>query len=163
MLLEVLPPLDWDKAGTETWRDVVRQIGKTGAGKFIGSLFSKDKVKKKEVWDSVFKTIRQSDWWQGDSEYHAPGYQELVSELERRFRNGEFVVAIEVTPPLNANTEKLSKDIDMVKPYARAINFTDSSSARSRMSSIAYSKVAVNHYVEPVFQFAARDTTRSGL
>ena len=34
-LLEILPPLDWDKVGTETWGDVVRQIRKVGTGKFI--------------------------------------------------------------------------------------------------------------------------------
>ena len=30
MLLEVLPPLDWDKVGGETWGDVVRQVQKVG-------------------------------------------------------------------------------------------------------------------------------------
>src|SRR5210317_2209181 len=30
LLLEVLPPLDWDKVGTETWGDVTRSIGKFG-------------------------------------------------------------------------------------------------------------------------------------
>jgi hypothetical protein len=29
-LLEVLPPLDWDKTGGETWADVVRQVRKVG-------------------------------------------------------------------------------------------------------------------------------------
>ena len=85
-LLEILPPLDWDKVGTETWGDVARQIRKVGTGKFIKGILSKDKVKKKEIWDSVFKTIRQPDWWQGDSEYHPPSGSEPVSELERRLR-----------------------------------------------------------------------------
>ena len=85
-----------------------RQIRKVGTGKFIKSIFSKDKVKKTEVWDSVFKTIRQPDWWKGDSDYHpASTMRRPVSELERRLRNGEFVVATEVTPPLGAGTGKL--------------------------------------------------------
>lgn len=163
MLLEVLPPLDWEKTGTETWGDVVRQIRKYGTAKFIRDILSKDKVKISETWDSVFKTIRQPDWWMGDSDYHAPGNRDPVSELERHLRNGEFVVATEVTPPLNANTEKLAKDIELVKPYVSAINFTDSSSARPRMSSIACCSVALSHNVEPVLQIAARDTTRTGL
>lgn len=163
MLLEVLPPLDWEKVGTETWGEVVRQIRKVGTAKFLKDILSKDKEKKSKTWDSVFKTIRQPDWWQGDSDYHAPGYQEPVSELERRLRCGEFVVATEVTPPLNANTDKLAKDIELVKPYVTAINFTDSSSARPRMSSIVCCKVAHDHNVEPVLQIAARDTTRTGL
>jgi methylenetetrahydrofolate reductase (NADPH) len=163
MLLEVLPPLDWEKVGTETWGDVVRQIRKTGFAKFIKDILSKDKDIKSKTWDSVFKTIRQPDWWQGDSDYHAPAYKEPVSELERRLRSGEFVIATEVTPPLNANADKLSKDIELVKPYVTVINFTDSSSARPRMSSIVCCKVARDHNVEPVLQIAARDTTRTGL
>jgi methylenetetrahydrofolate reductase (NADPH) len=163
MLLEVLPPLDWEKVGTETWGEVVRQIRKVGTGKFIKDFLSKDKEKKSTTWNSVFKTIRQPDWWHGDSDYHAPAYKEPVSELERRLRSGKFVVATEVTPPLSANTEKLAADIELVKPYVAAINFTDSSSARPRMSSIACSKVALDYGVEPVLQIAARDTTRTGL
>jgi len=163
MLLEVLPPLDWEKVGIETWGEVVRQIRNIGSAKFIKDIILKDKEKKSATWNSVFKTIRQPDWWRGDSDYHGPAYKEPVSELERRLRSGEFVVATEVTPPLNANTEKLTKDIEMVKPYVTAINFTDSSSARPRMSSIACSNVALDHGVEPVLQIAARDTTRTGL
>jgi methylenetetrahydrofolate reductase (NADPH) len=163
MLLEVLPPLDWEKTGTETWGEVSGQIRKVGALSFIKDILSKNKEKKSKAWDSVFKTIRQPEWWLGDSDYHAPCYQEPVSELERRLRSGEFVVATEVTPPLNANTDKLAKDIEMVKPYVTAVNFTDSSSASPRMSSIACCKVAIDHNTEPVLQIAARDTTRTGL
>ena len=163
LLLEVLPPLDWEKVGTETWGEVLGQMRKVGTISFFKNIVSIDKEKKSRAWDSVFKTIRQPDWWHGDSEYHAPGYREPVSELERRLRNGEFVVATEVTPPLNANTEKLAKNIELVKPYVTAINFTDSSSARPRMSSIVCCKVAHDHIVDPVLQIAARDTTRIGL
>ncbi|MCX6326688.1 MAG: methylenetetrahydrofolate reductase C-terminal domain-containing protein [Bacteroidia bacterium] len=162
-LLEVLPPLDWDKVGTETWGDVVRQIRKVGTGKFIGAILSKNKLKKTEVWDSVFKTIRQPEWWNGDSDYHPATSGEPASDLERRLRNGEFVVATEVTPPLSARTDKLIKDIELVKPYVTAINFTDSSSANPKMSSIACCKVALDLKAEPVLQIAARDTTRCGL
>jgi len=162
-LLEVLPPLDWDEVGTETWGAVVRQIRKIGTGKFVRTIFSKDKLKKAEVWDSVFKTIRQPDWWQGDSDYHPAANKEPVSDLERRLRKGEFVVATEVTPPLGANTGKLIKDIDSVKPYVSAINFTDSSSARPRMSSIACCNAALGLKAEPILQIASRDTTRCGL
>jgi 5,10-methylenetetrahydrofolate reductase len=162
-LLEVLPPLDWSKVGTETWGDVVRQIRKVGTGKFIGGIVSGDKIKKAEVWNSVFKTIRQPEWWHGDAEYHSSRTGKPVSDLERRLREGEFVVATEVTPPIGAGTDKLIRDIDSVKPYVTAINFTDSSSARPKMSSIACCKVAIDRASEPVFQVAARDTTRTGL
>jgi methylenetetrahydrofolate reductase (NADPH) len=162
-LLEVLPPLDWNKVGTETWGDVVRQIRKVGTGRFLGGIISRDSAKKSEVWNSVFKTVRQPEWWHGDSEYHAAPYGEPVSDLESRLRAGEFVVATEVTPPLGAGKEKLIRDIELVKPYVTAINFTDSSSAKPKMSSIACCKVALDRESEPVFQVAARDTTRTGL
>ena len=30
LLLEVLPPLDWGKVGTDSWRDIFRQVAKNG-------------------------------------------------------------------------------------------------------------------------------------
>jgi methylenetetrahydrofolate reductase (NADPH) len=162
-LLEVLPPLDWNKVGTETWGDVVRQVRKIGTGKFIGGIISANKTRKVVVWDSVFKTIRQPEWWNGDSEYHETPKREPVTELERKFRKGEFVVATEVSPPIGAGTDKLIRDIESVKPFVTAINFTDSSSARPKMSSIACCKVAIDREAEPVFQIAARDSSRTSL
>jgi len=162
-LLEVLPPLDWNKVGTETWGDVIRQIKKVGTRKFVGGIISGDKIIKAATWNSVFKTIRQPEWWSGDADYHSAPEREPVTDLERQLREGKFVVATEVTPPLGAGTDKLIRDIESVKPYVTAINFTDSSSARPKMSSIACCSVAINQGSEPVFQIAARDTTRSGL
>lgn len=162
-LMEVLPPLDWHKTGTETWGDVVRQIGKTGTARFFSGLVSKDHEKRQFVWDSVFSTVRQPAWWNGDSDYHAPVYPEPVSELEAKLRSGAFVVATEVSPPLGSDISRLVSEIGMVKPYVSAINFTDSSSARPRMSSMACCRVAADLNVEPVLQIAARDATRTSL
>lgn len=162
-LLEVLPPLDWSKVGTETWGDVVRQVKKVGTGKFVKGLFLKDKETRSANWDSIFKNVRQPAWWNGDSEYHKPAYKEPVSNLERLLRKGEFVVATEVTPPLSSNAGRLIRNIGIVKPYITAINFTDGSSAIPKMSSLACCKVASDMGAEPVYQIAARDTTRTGL
>ena len=162
-LLEVLPPLDWKKVGAETWADVLRQVMKVGTGKFIGSLFSGDTVKKNQIWDSVFKTVRQPEWWKGDSDYHPAAYIEPASDLEKCLREGKFVVATEVTPPISADSGKLVRDIELVKPYVTAINFTDASSANPKMSALACCKVATDNKAEPVYQIAARDTTRTGL
>ena len=162
-LLEVLPPLDWNKVGTETWGDVVRQVRKVGTGHFIRGALSKDKGKHNKTWDSVFKTIRQPEWWNGDSDYHPALNHEPVSDLELRLKNGEFVIATEVAPPLSANSLKLVKEIEQVKPFVTAINFTDSSSAIPKMSSLSCCKVAKDLNAEPVLQIAARDTTRTGL
>jgi methylenetetrahydrofolate reductase (NADPH) len=95
--------------------------------------------------------------------YHAPKYSEPVSELERRLKAGEFVVAAEVTPPLSMNTDKMKQNIELLKPYVAALNFTDSPSAIPRMSSWACSKFALEQGAQPVMQVAARDRTRVGL
>ncbi len=163
ILLEVLPPLDWDKVGTETWGDVVDQVKKVGTKKVFTGLVSRDPAQRAIVWDSVFRPVRQPEWWQGDSQYHPPAYSEPASELERRLKAGEFVVTSEIAPPVTTATKKLVQNIEMLKPFAVAVNFTDSPSATPRMSSWACSTIAVQNKAEPVMQIAARDRTRVGL
>jgi len=163
MLLEVLPPLDWDKTGTESWGDVYGQAKKVGVKNIISGFTSREEGSVTKTLDSIFQPVRQPDWWQGDSEYHAPKYTEPASELERRLKAGEFVVAAEIAPPISINTKKLKENIELIKPYAVAINFTDNPSATPRMSSLACSKLAVDMGAEPVMQVAARDRTRVGM
>ena len=43
ILLEVLPPLDWDKVGGETWGDVYHQVRSVGTQKFLSGVISSDK------------------------------------------------------------------------------------------------------------------------
>jgi methylenetetrahydrofolate reductase (NADPH) len=162
-LLEVLPPLDWNKVGGETWGDVAHQIKQIGAKKVFTGLLTRDVGKRVETWEAVFQPVRQPDWWKGDAAYHPPAYSEPVSELERRLKAGEFVVTAEVAPPLTTATKKLNQNIAMVKPYVAAINFTDSPSATPRMASWACSTLAIQNGAEPVMQIAARDRTRVGL
>ncbi len=162
-LLEVLPPLDWDKTGTETWGDVFGRVKELGVGKVAKGLFFQPPEVRYETWDLVFEHIRQPDWWEGDNKYHAPAYEEPISELERRLRSGEFVVTSEVAPPMSTATGKLCRNTEMIKPYVAAVNFTDCPSATPRMSSLACSKLAIEHGAEPVLQIAARDRTRTGL
>lgn len=162
-LLEVLPPLDWEKVGTETWKDVATCIKKHGTGKVLKSLLLDQGEKRYKTWDMIFRTVRQPDWWQGDAKYHAPAYAEPVSNLEKALKAGEFVVACEIAPPLSMSTKKLVENINLVKPYVTAINFTDNASATPRMTSWACSKFAVENGAEPVMQIAARDRTRASL
>jgi len=124
-LLEVLPPLDWEKVGTEAWKDIGTCIKKNGTGKVLKSLVLDRGENRHKTWDLIFRTVRQPDWWQGDDKYHAPAYTEPVSDLEKRFKAGEFVVACEIAPPLSMSTKKLVENINLVKPYVTAINFTD--------------------------------------
>ena len=163
LLLEVLPPLDWEKAGTEAWGDVFDQAKKIGVKNIISGLSSGEAGSVSKTMDSIFRPVRQPDWWQGDALYHAPKYTEPVSELERRLKNGEFVVAAEIAPPISVNTDKLKQNIELLKPYVAAINFTDSPSAIPRMSSVACSKFAIETGAEPVMQITGRENTRVGL
>jgi methylenetetrahydrofolate reductase (NADPH) len=163
MLLEVLPPLDWNKTGGETWGDVIHQVQKVGTGNVVKGMASRDPAVRTKTWDSVFQPVRQPDWWQGDKEYHAPVYNEPVSDLERHLKAGRFVVTSEVAPPMTVATKKLVQNIELIKPYVSAINFTDSPSATPRMSSWACSAIAIDSGAEPVMQIAARDRTRTGL
>jgi len=164
-LLEVLPPLDWDKVGTESWGDVFDQVKKIGVTKIISGLAKREAGSVSRTLDSIFEPIRQPTWWQGDSKYHAPNpaRTEPASELERRLKAGEFVVAAEIAPPISINTNKLKENIELIRPYVAAINFTDNPSATPRMSSLACSKLAVDMGAEPVMQIAARDRTRVGM
>jgi len=162
-LLEVLPPLDWDKTGGETWGDVITQIRKLGTGNVVRGLLDRQPTERVATWDAIFRPVRQPDWWQGDAEYHPPAYSEPVSELERRLKTGEFVVTAEIAPPLTSATKKLKSNIELLKPYVSALNFTDSPSATPRMSSWACSALCIQEGAEPVMQIAARDRTRTNL
>ena len=163
LLLEVLPPLDWEKVGTDSWRDVLRQVTKNGVGKTIRGLLSASAETRKETWDGIFRPVRQPAWWNGDSKYHKPAYDEPASELERRLAAGEFVVTSEITPPLSSTTDKLIQNIEKIKPYVTALNFTDNASATPRMTSWACSTVALDYEAEPVLQISARNRSRSNL
>ena len=163
MLLEVLPPLDYERVGTELWSEVFKSLGKFGVRRFFRGVFSRDKELKTETWDAFFVPLRQPDWWQGDAKYHAPAYTEPASELERRLKAGEFVVTGEVAPPQTVSTKKLVQNIETVRPYVSAINFTDCPSATPRMSSQACSIIAIQNKAEPVFQIASRDRDRVGI
>jgi methylenetetrahydrofolate reductase (NADPH) len=152
--------MDWDKVGSETWADVVNQIRSVGVRKLFKGLVARNPIERFTAWESVFQPVRQPDWWQGDSQYHPPAYTEPVSELERSLRSGQFVVTAEVAPPLSTATNKLISNINMIKPYVTAVNFTDNPSATPRMSSLACSVKAIENGAEPVMQVAARDRTR---
>ena len=162
-LLEVFPPLDWEKVGSEQLGGLLKQVRINGVKNVISGLLSFKEEQRKKTWDGIFHPIRQPAWWGGDAEYHAPKYDEPVSELEKRLKSGEFVVTAEIQPPLTASTNKLKQNIELFKPFVTAVNFTDSASATPRMSSWACSAIAVQVGAEPVLQIAARDITRNSL
>ena len=69
MLLEVLPPLDWDKVGTETWGDVCARCARSAQRRSSSGLSCRSpQVRAHEPGIPSFEPVRQPDWWQGDSE-----------------------------------------------------------------------------------------------
>ncbi|GMV35303.1 MAG: hypothetical protein DCC59_02370 [Chloroflexi bacterium] len=162
-LLEVLPPMDWEKAGTDSWGGIFDRVKRLGIRNLFSHLTSGEPGSVSQTLDSIFRPVRQPDWWQGDAKYHAPAYAEPVSELERRLKAGEFVFAAEIAPPLSINTDKLRRNIAALKEHAAALNFTDNASSVPRMSSLACSAISLELGAEPVMQISARDKTRVGL
>lgn len=162
-LMEVLPPLDWEKVGGETWADVTRQLRKSGTGKFFRGMVSRNPAVRHQTWESVFRPVRQPEWWKGDAAYHPPAYHEPVSSLEKKLRNGEFVFTTEVLPPLHSDISRLKQNIEAVKRFVSAVNFTDNSAAVPRMSGQSCCKVAASLGADPVLQLTGRDNNRYSL
>jgi hypothetical protein len=65
-LMEVLPPLDWEKTGGETWGDVVDRVKEMGKGKVVKGLLFSTTEERLITWDGIFRPVRQPEWWQGD-------------------------------------------------------------------------------------------------
>lgn len=160
-LLEVLPPLDWEKVGTEQWWDLFDIWKKKGGIKpTIEAVKSKDRM---VIFEHFMEEYRQPDWWQGDDQPHPAPPHEPVSSLEEKLVNGQFVVTAEVAPPISATAVDLVKKVTMLKDYVDAVNFTDNPSATSRMSPLASSTLCLQNDVEPIMQIAARDSNRMGV
>lgn len=62
-LLELLPPLDWDKTGTSALRDVYTKLIEKGVLTTISSILKASPQERKKEWDCFFKEIRQPEWW----------------------------------------------------------------------------------------------------
>jgi len=160
--MEVLPPLNWDKVGTDTWMDVYRHWREVGGLKTTLNALKLPKKERDEAWKKFFHEIRQPVWWGGDSEPHPAAPHEPVSKLEAKLTAGEFVVTAEIAPPLGAQPEEVVKKVVMLRDHVDAANFTDNPSATPRMSSLVCSAIALQNGLEPVMQIAARERTRMG-
>ena len=161
-LLEINAPIDGAKAGRETWLEALRTWRERGEGPHPLDFF-KDRAKFDAEWEAFFRALRQPDWWQGDAAYHAPGYEEPVSQLESDLRAGGFVVTGEIAPPLGATGDIIFKKVGWLRDVVSAANFTDNASATARMNSLASSHLALEAGLEPVMQLQARDRSRVAL
>ena len=98
-LLEVLPPLDWDKTRTSALRDVYSKIGDYGFGNTVSTVVRSSPKERNSKWEHFFKEIRQPWWWDGDAVPHPPHEHEPVSRLKKVLKEGKFVLTCEFVPP----------------------------------------------------------------
>ena len=162
-LLEIFPPLDWDKVGSDQWMDLIKQYNAAGGIPSTIKNLSKPAEERKRAYEDFLYEIRQPDWWQGDAKPHPAPEHTPVSKLEEKLISGQFVVTAEVAPPISASSTDLVKKFDLLRDYIDAVNFTDNPSATSRMSPLAASVLCLQNGLEPVMQIAARDYNRMGI
>jgi methionine synthase I (cobalamin-dependent)/5,10-methylenetetrahydrofolate reductase len=91
---------------------------------------------------------------------------EEETELARRLASGEFVVSVQVDPPLGANPEALIACARAVRDSGKAqfVDVNDNPRARARMSGIM-AAVAIERLtgVETIPHLTPRDTTITGI
>ena len=162
-LMEVLPPLDWQKTGTSAFHDLMQHVKQKGGAKAVWRGITATPAERRRKWEDFFFELRQPDWWQGDDQPHPAAPHNPVSRLESALVAGEFVLTAEAAPPMTADPQEVVRKVTLLKDYVHAVNFTDNPSATPRMSSLACSLIALQNGVEPVMQVAARDRTRMGF
>jgi methionine synthase / methylenetetrahydrofolate reductase(NADPH) len=95
-----------------------------------------------------------------------PERTEEETQLARALREGEFVVSVQVDPPLGANPEALIETARAVRDSGRAqfLDVNDNPRARARMSGIM-AAVAIERFtgVETIPHLTPRDMTITGL
>ena len=75
----------------------------------------------------------------------------------------KFVVTAEVGPPKGTDIKEMIHHMEILKGKVDAVNVTDNQSAVMRICSMAVSKIAMEHGLEPIFQMTCRDRNRIGL
>jgi homocysteine S-methyltransferase len=102
----------------------------------------------------------------GREEVVAPDSQDEPTQLERLLGAGEFVVSVQLDPPLGANPKALLDTARAVRESGKAqfVDVNDNPRARARMSGLMAS-VAIERFtgVETIPHLTPRDTTVSGL
>ncbi len=77
--------------------------------------------------------------------------------------SGKFVVTAEVGPPKGTDIKEMMHHMEILKGKVDAVNVTDNQSAVMRICSMAVSRIAMDHGLEPIFQMTCRDRNRIGL
>ncbi len=86
-----------------------------------------------------------------------------MSKLSDALAANEFVVTSELTPPKGTDLNPLFAKAELLKPYATAINLTESHAARMAMDPVAVGHLMLDHGVEPIVQMTSRDKNRLAI
>ena len=86
-----------------------------------------------------------------------------VSELQKRLRDGSFVVTAELSPPVSTDPTEFIERALALRGLATAINVTDGAGSKAHMSSLAAAHFLVRNGVEPILQMTCRDRNRIAL
>lgn len=79
------------------------------------------------------------------------------STLEKKLKEGRFVVTAELGPPKSADPEVIRQKARILNGYCDGINITDNQTAVARMSSFAASLIVKEVGLEPIMQMVTRD------
>ncbi|NPV87082.1 MAG: hypothetical protein HPY45_13870 [Anaerolineae bacterium] len=161
-LLEVNAPIEGNRAGRETWLDLLRRW-REGGGKPNPLDLIFQRARFKEEYARLLYRIRQPEWWQGDAHYHPAGYEQPVSALEQALRRGAFVITADLEVPEEAAPQRIQTLAQRVGGHVVSANFADNAYAMSRMSSLACCLQLQQAGVEAVLQLQCRDRTRAAL
>jgi methylenetetrahydrofolate reductase (NADH) len=86
-----------------------------------------------------------------------------VSELQRRLRDGSFVVTAELSPPVSTDPSEFVGRALALQGLATAINVTDGAGSKAHMSSLVAAHFLVRSGIEPILQMTCRDRNRIAL
>jgi methylenetetrahydrofolate reductase (NADPH) len=158
-LLEVNAPLDYRRVGCETILSTYKTWRKRNQGPRLSDLLQNRRQFQAD-WEAYRYELRQPRWWQGDSKYHPPAYQEPVSRLEATLRRGRLAITAEVAPPMEPSAVRIAQVARLLRNIVDTANFTDNPLGVARMSGLSCTIHCLEHDVEPVLQLQTRHRTR---
>lgn len=86
-----------------------------------------------------------------------------MSKLADKVHSGAFVVTTELNPPKGTDLSDLFAKAALIKDYVDAVNLTESPRARMAVEPTAVAHLLLDHGVEPIVQFTARDRNRIAI
>jgi methylenetetrahydrofolate reductase (NADPH) len=87
----------------------------------------------------------------------------MLTKLETKIRNKNFVITAEIVPPLSGGTSALLREADLLRKHVDAMNVTDAAAGRTSMSSFAAAAILAASGCEPILQVTCRDRNRISL